>query len=349
MVDETASAAEAAQAGELAGLDGLLAGLRAGGDPTRLRLLVLLARGDLNVKDLTQILGQSQPRISRHLKLLTEAGLIDRFREGSWVFFRLAETGPEAALARHIVVLLRPDEPVIARDLERLAAVKAERAQVAARYFRDQAADWDRLRALHVDEGEVESAMLAALGAGPFERMLDIGTGTGRVLELLAPRIARGVGVDSSHEMLSFARAKLERGGFDHCQVRHGDLFNLPFEAGSFDVVTIHQVLHYLDDPAAAIGEAARMLGPGGVLLIVDFAPHELEFLREEQAHRRLGFSSEQMAPWIGEAGLVLEAETRLSRPDSGGKPGLTVLLWLARAAAGAGAADKKTQLESVI
>ena len=334
--------------GEQAGLEALLAGLRAGGDPTRLRLLMLLSRGDLNVKDLTQILGQSQPRISRHLKLLTEAGLIDRFREGSWAFYRLADTGAAAALARRIVALLRTDEPVVARDLERLAAVKEERAQAAQNYFRDQAADWDRLRALHVDEHEVESAMLAAVGAGPFERLLDIGTGTGRILELFAPRISRGVGVDSSHEMLSFARAKLERGGFDHCQVRHGDLFNLPFEAASFDIVTIHQVLHYLDDPAAAVHEAARMLSPGGALLIVDFAPHELEFLREEQAHRRLGFSSEQLGPWIGEAGLALEAETRFAGPDSGPKGGLTVLLWLARAPGESGSRNKKTLLESV-
>lgn len=332
---------------EQAGLEGLLAGLRAGGDPTRLRLLMLLSRGDLNVKDLTQILGQSQPRISRHLKLLTEAGLIDRFREGSWAFYRLSDTGAAAALARRIVALLRTDEPVVGRDLERLAAVKEERAQAAQSYFREQAAYWDRLRALHVDEREVEAAMLSAAGPGPFGRLLDIGTGTGRILELFAPRIERGVGVDRSHEMLSFARAKLERGGHSHCQIRHGDLFNMPFEPGSFDLVTIHQVLHYLDDPGAAIAEAARMVSPGGRLLIVDFAPHELEFLREQQAHRRLGFASEQVGRWIAEAGLKMAEECELARPDRGEEPGLTVLLWLARAPAKGGAEKEKKILET--
>lgn len=332
---------------EPAGLEALLAGLRAGGDPTRLRLLMLLSRGDLNVKDLTQILGQSQPRISRHLKLLTEAGLIDRFREGSWAFYRLADTGAPAALARRIVALLRTDEPVVARDLERLATVKEERAQAAQSYFREQAGDWDRLRALHVDEREVEAAMLSAAGPGPFSRLLDIGTGTGRVLELFAPRIERGVGVDRSHEMLSFARAKLERGGHGHCQIRHGDLFNLPFEPASFDVVTIHQVLHYLDDPGAAVSEAARMLSRGGRLLIVDFAPHELEFLREEQAHRRLGFDTDQVRRWIEEAGLKLAEDCELARPDDGEEPGLTVSVWLAHAAAGRETKKEKKILET--
>ena len=314
------------------GLDALLAGLRAGGDPTRLRLLALLAQGDLNVKDLTQILGQSQPRISRHLKLLTEADLIDRFREGSWVFYRLAETGPAASLARGIVDLINGGEAMVGRDLERLAAVKETRAAHAAAYFRAQAGDWDRLRALHVDEAEVECAMLAAIGKGPFARLLDLGTGTGRVLELLAPHIERGVGVDLSHEMLSFARAKLEKAGHGHCQVRHGDLYALPFEAASFDVVTIHQVLHYLDDPARAIAEAARMLRPGGLLLIVDFAPHDLEFLREEQTHRRLGFSAGEVAKWIAAPGLRAELNRDLAPPETAAGTGLIVSLWLARA-----------------
>jgi len=311
-------------------LEPLLAGLRAGGDPTRLRLLALLARGDLNVKDLTQILGQSQPRISRHLKLLTEAGLIDRFREGSWVFYRLAESGPQSALAQGIVGLVDPGEAVIARDLERLTAVKEERAAGAAVYFRAQAGDWDRLRALHVDEAEVERAMLEVIGERPFDRLLDLGTGTGRVLELLAPHIRRGVGIDLSHEMLSVARAKLDAAGYGHCQVRHGDLYALPFEAASFDVVTIHQVLHYLDDPARAIGEAARMLRPGGRLLIVDFAPHDLEFLRQEQAHRRLGFAAGEVAKWIASAGLRLGLHSELSPPETAAGTGLIVSLWLA-------------------
>lgn len=317
---------------EQLGIETLLAGLRAGGDLTRIRLLVLLSEGDLNVKDLTQILGQSQPRISRHLKLLSEAGLIARFREGSWVFYRLAEQGALGDLANQIVALVLRGEPVVARDLERLAAVKDERAAQAAAYFRSHAADWDKVRALHVDEGEVERAMVEAVGRDPFGRLLDLGTGTGRVLELFSPSIERGVGLDMSHEMLALARSRLEAAGIAHAQVRHGDLYNLPFEAGSFDAVTVHQVLHFLDDPARAISEAARMLTPGGRMLIVDFAPHELEFLREEHAHRRLGFAHDQVTRWVNEAGLDVELTRDLAPPAGAGDLGLIVSLWLAKA-----------------
>ena len=313
-------------------MDALLAGLRAGGDETRMRLLLLLSQGDINVKELTQLLGQSQPRISRHLKLLTEAGLIDRFREGSWVFYRIAEQGPLSGLARQLVALLDRNDPVVTRDLERLAVLKEERAAHAAAYFASRAADWDRVRALHVDEAEVERAILAALGNGHYRRLLDIGTGTGRILELTHLRYDRAVGLDLSHEMLGVARARLQAAGISNAQMRHGDLYNLPFAPASFDAVTVHQVLHYMDDPARAVAEAARMLAPGGVLLIVDFAPHELEFLRDEHAHRRLGFSRELLARYVNDAGLDLTSFRTLPSPSRDGGKGLVVSLWLAQA-----------------
>jgi ArsR family transcriptional regulator len=305
-------------------LDHLLAGLRAAAEPTRLRLLALCARAELTVSDLTQVLGQSQPRVSRHLKLLCDAGLLDRFREGAWAFYRLAQRGPGGDLARRLLDMIPADDPALALDLVRLESVKASRATVAAQYFGENAGSWDRIRAMHVDEAEVEAALLRAFENARIDDLLDIGTGTGRVLELMAPRIERGLGVDQSREMLGVARANLQRAGFNHCSVRQADLFQLPLPADSFDAVTIHQVLHYLDDPSVAVREAARVLRPGGQMVIVDFAPHQMEELRERHAHRRLGFRDSEVRGWMAAAGLSPGADQHLP-----GQP-LTVALWRA-------------------
>jgi len=304
-----------------------LAVLRAAGEASRLRILALLADAELNVKDLTQILAQSQPRISRHLKLMAEAGLITRFREGSWVFFRLADSGSEGALASAIVASLDPADLTLARDHARAEAVQNARAEAAQVYFKAHAAEWDSIRALHVAESQVELAMDEALGQGPFDLLVDLGTGTGRILELFGPRAAKALGFDLNHDMLAYARMKLERAGLGHAQVRHGDLYNVPLPDGAADAVVVHQVLHFLDDPAAVVAEAARVLAPGGKLLVVDFAPHELEFLREQSAHRRLGFSRDQLGRMLESAGLKLERFRELSPGPAEGK--LTVSLWL--------------------
>jgi ubiquinone/menaquinone biosynthesis C-methylase UbiE len=312
--------------------------LRAAGEATRLRILALLAEAELNVKDLTQILGQSQPRISRHLKLMAEAGLIARFREGSWVFYRLAESGGEAALAQAIVGSLHPGDLALARDRARSESVQKARAEAAQAYFKEHAGEWDTIRVLHVAESQVEAAMSEALGEGPFSLLVDLGTGTGRILELFAPRAKKALGFDLNHDMLGYARMKLERAGLGHAQARHGDLFNVPLPDGAADAVVLHQVLHFLDDPSAAIAEASRLLELGGKLLVVDFAPHELEFLREQSAHRRLGFAGDQLARIIEEAGLKLERHRDLApaaKEDASEK--LTVSLWLASKQVAAG------------
>jgi ArsR family transcriptional regulator len=310
-------------------MEELLSALKAAAEPTRLRLLALLTHGELSVSELTQILAQSQPRISRHLKLLTDAGLITRCREGAWAFYRLAEQGQHEALARLLVDEIRGDEPVVARDRERLKAVRAARAEAAAAYFRANAARWDEIRTLYLTESEVEKAMLELIGPDPIDSMIDLGTGTGRVLEIFAPRVGRAIGFDVSHEMLTVARANLAEAAFGHCQVRHGDLFGLPAATGPADLVTLHQVLHYLDDPAGAVAEAARLVAPGGRLLIVDFLSHDFDFLRSQHAHRRLGFSPQEVADWCRQAGL--RAGPPRTLPPEG--PGLTVALWCARAA----------------
>jgi ubiquinone/menaquinone biosynthesis C-methylase UbiE len=310
--------------------DDLNAALKAAGEETRLRILILLAEAELTVSDLTQILRQSQPRISRHLKLLVEAGLVERFREGAWAFFRLSEDGGSAELARGLIARLDPKDSMVARDRDRLAAVRTARAAAAQDYFRAHAAEWDRIRKLHVTDEAVEAAIRDALAERPFRSLLDLGTGTGRILEMFGPGLERGLGIDLSLDMLLLARARIERAGLRHCSVRQGDIYDLAVPAESFDVVIIHQVLHFLDDGARAIREAARVLAPSGRLLVIDFAPHDLEFLREEHAHRRLGFPSETVTQWMAAAGLDVSMHRSLS-PEPGSDGKVAVSLWLAR------------------
>ncbi len=310
------------------GFSALTATLKAAAEATRLRLLMLIAEAELTVTDLTAILRQSQPRLSRHLRLLAEAGLVERHREGSWAFFRLGERGGAADIARALIARLDPNDPVIARDRERLAAVRAARTAAAQNYFRRHAAEWDRIRKLHVAEAAVEEAICTALDGAPIRSLLDLGTGTGRMLELFAAKIERGLGLDLSLDMLALAREHLDRAGLKNCSVRYGDIYDLALPRDSFDVVIIHQVLHFLDDSGRAIREAARVLRPGGRLLVIDFAPHDLEFLRDVHAHRRLGFAAETVTQWLEAAGLDFLRQQTLP-PGPEGK--IAVSLWLGR------------------
>jgi ubiquinone/menaquinone biosynthesis C-methylase UbiE len=311
-------------------MEELLVGLRAIAESTRVRLLFILSHGEFNVSELTQILGQSQPRVSRHLKLMVEAGMVSRHKEGNWVLFRLREEGLGGALSRAIVDMLPAHDEALVRDLARLDAVKRQRAEVAAEYFRANAENWEKLRSLHVHEEDVEHAMQAIVGQQGIKTLIDLGTGTGRILAMLSPSAEQAYGIDSSREMLAIARANIERSGLRHAQVRQADIYALPFANATADLVTIHQVLHFLDDPARALTEARRVLKPDGRLLIVDFAPHELEALRAEHAHRRLGISGEQMMGWLARAGLSLIRHDVLPPPWLKGQTGLTVSLWLA-------------------
>lgn len=306
-----------------------VAALKAAADPTRLRILILLSRGEHNVSDLTRILGQSQPRVSRHLKLMAEAGLIDRFREGSWAYFHLPDRAGPPRLARQLVAAMAADDPLVTRDRRRAGEIKAEREAAAQSFFAEHAKDWDRIRSLHVAEAEVEEAMREAIGPGPFPLFVDLGTGTSRVLELFADRFDRGVGFDVNHDMLVYARSRLDRAGLMHTQVRHGDLYALGLDEGAAQAVVMHQVLHFLGEPGRAIREAARILAPGGRLLVVDFAPHELEFLRERFRHHRLGFAAGQVPQWMSEAGLVAGPVIELPQREAEGHR-LTVCLWTA-------------------
>ncbi|MFT4129792.1 ArsR/SmtB family transcription factor [Labrys sp. (in: a-proteobacteria)] len=313
----------------LAPFETVLGTLKAAGEPTRLRLLAILAEGELNVTDLTEILGQSQPRISRHLKLLVEAGLVERIREGAWAFFRLAEGTMKAEIFGEILAGLDRSDRILARDRSRLVEVRRTRAAVAADYFRAHAGDWDRIRALHAPDEAVEAALRDVVGSQPIQAFLDIGTGTGRMLELFAPLATRAVGIDASAEMLVIARANLERNGIRNAVVRQGDLFALSVEPGAYDLIIVHQVLHYLDDGAKALREIGRALRPGGRLVIVDFAPHELEFLREDFAHRRLGFARETIEHWLEAAHLRPDGWRLVDAGE--GPSSLTVSIWTGR------------------
>ena len=305
----------------------LLNRLKAAAEPTRLRILAICAQGELTVSELTHILGQSQPRVSRHLKLLCDAGLLNRFQEGAWVFYRLADRAGSRsyALCRQIIGLLPDNDPQVKRDMLRLADVRRARQEVAEAYFRENASRWDQIRSMHVDDGQVEAKLLAALPDTGEKNLIDIGTGTGRILELMAPRVARSIGVDSSREMLALARSRLDSLYAANCQVRQGDMYRLREEDGAFDIAILHQVLHYADDPAAVVSEAARVLAPGGTLAIVDFAPHDVEDLRDIHAHRRLGFGDSEIATLLSDADM-LTVETY----DLPGDP-LTVKIWIGR------------------
>jgi ArsR family transcriptional regulator len=308
-------------------MEQLLQGLRAVAEPTRLRILALCAHAELTVSDLTQILGQSQPRESRHLKQLVEADVLERFREGQWAFYRLAQEGRAGQLAQTLVGLMPAEDEAHARDLQRLEAVKRQRAERADAYFRKNARYWDELRRLYVDDAEIEAALRRMVPESGAGRLLDVGTGTGRMLQVLSDRYRQAVGIDRSREMLAVARANLDRAGLINWQVRHGDMYQLPVSTQAFDTVTLHMVLHYAEDPAGAIQEAARALRPGGRLIVADFAPHQNETLRAEHAHRRLGFADDELERWFREAGLEPGETVHLP-----GGP-LTVCLWSGRRA----------------
>ena len=303
-------------------------------EATRLRIVALLQHGELTVTDLTDILGQSQPRISRHLKLLADAGVVDKHREGTWAFFDLVSSGPIGKLVAGVLALTDVHDSVLAADLDRLTIVRSRRTAVAQEYFAGIAARWDEERSLHASDAVVEEAIVETVGPAKYRSMLDMGTGTGRMLRLLGRNADHAVGLDTSHSMLAVARANLERAEVRGIDLRQGDVYSPPFANDSFDLIVIHQVLHFLEDPARAVREAARLLAPGGRLLIVDFAPHSLEFLRTDHAHLRLGFRADTVGGWLEHSGLDVPTIRTIAPPAVDGEEPLagerlTVSLWL--------------------
>jgi ArsR family transcriptional regulator len=314
-------------------MEQLLASLRAAAEPTRLRLLALAARGAFCVMEFTEILGQSQPRLSRHLKLLCDCGLLDRVREGANVWFALP-TGDDGSLPRELVDRLPADDPVLEADRRQAARVLAERARIASESFRQKGADWDEMRALGLPAQAVEDALLQLVPASgaPEARLLDIGTGTGRVLELLAPRVRQALGIDASKAMLALARSRLSGPGFAHCGVRLADMYRLPLADRSFDTVVLQMVLHHAEDPAGAVVEASRILAPGGSLLVIDLAEHDRIDLTGKLAHRWPGFSDERINQ------MFIAADVKWREPVNVPGP-LPIRIWPAVRVADASAA----------
>lgn len=321
MGSESHSESEFARSG-LNHVDQLITILRAAGESNRLRILALCAAGDITVSELTRILGQSQPGVSRHLKLLCDAGLLERHQEGNWAYFHLPTTGENARVARFLMDEIKDDDPLVQRDRRLFDDIKQDRAARADTYFRENAARWDRIRTLHVDEAEVETALCDMLGDGPADSLLDIGTGTGRMLQVLGGRVREAIGVDQSRDMLSVARSNLADMQYQNCNVRQADMYALPFADRSFDLVILHMVLHFAERPQDVVQEAARVLQPGGKFFVVDFARHEMEALRDEHAHLRLGFRNSDIQHWATRAGL-----DGLAHRDLPGEQ-LTVSIW---------------------
>jgi ArsR family transcriptional regulator len=301
-------------------MDTLLTCLRAAAEPTRLRLLALAGRGAFCVMEFAEILGQSQPRLSRHLKLLCECGLLDRVREGANVWFTLPQDD-QGVLARDLIARLPPDDPVLETDRRQAARVLAERARIASESFQRQGADWDEMRALDLPAQAVEAALSALIPGRGDLRLLDIGTGTGRVLELLSPRIRQGVGVDASRAMLALARARLASAEHAHCAVRLADMYRLPLPDAAFDVAVMQMILHYADDPAAALAEAARVLAPCGQIIVIDLAEHARADLSRRLGHRWPGFADAAMHALLAGAGLRPGAPVAIPGP-------LEIRLW---------------------
>lgn len=305
-------------------MEDILQALRAAAEQTRLRILVLCAHSELSVGELVQILGQSQPRVSRHLKLLMEAKLLERHQEGSQVFYRQATDGLIGEIGLSLIDQLPEDDGILAVDLERLQEIRQKRAERAEEYFRANAANWEDLRGLYIDDKQLDQKVAEVLTSRPLEDLLDIGTGTGRVLRLVGERVKSAIGIDNSRDMLAIARANLDQDKLRHCQIRQGDMYRLPFNQSRFDAITLNMVLRYADDPSSVLREAARVLKSGGRIIITDFAPHELTELRDNHAHSWLGFSDEVIARLAEEAGLELHAPRYLE-----GDP-LTVCIWVA-------------------
>ena len=314
--------------------------LKSIGEPNRLRILALLSRGELAVGELAQILDQSQPRLSHHLKALSSVGLVERMPEGAWVFYSLPASGPMSEFIRMMISQVDAESDELARDARRLALVKQARRKAAENYFEVVAEDWDKVRQLQIGREDVEARLLKLAGEGPFKRVIDIGTGTGRMLRLFAEHAERLDGLDLSHRMLTVARSNLDRDTVSHAHVRQGDASDLPYEDGVADIIVIHHVLHFLDEPERVIQEAGRVLSKTGKLLIVDFAPHTLEFLRAEHGHRHLGVRNSVLSDWSARAGLTLSEPIVFSPPKTTDQ-GLTVQIWVADAVANGAVSDK--------
>ena len=312
-------------------LNQLLLALRAAGESTRLRILAALKQSELTVSELTLVLDQSQPRVSRHLKLLCDSGLLERYQEGAWVFHRISDREGVRDIAKGLLEMINLNDNELERDQQKLREIRKEKTRLAEAYFSQHAAEWDSIRERMVSDADIERRLIEKVCNRDIDLFLDLGTGTGRILEILAPCVRKGIGFDLSREMLNVARSNLENAGVSNCTVRRSDIHSIGLNDACADVITIHQVLHYCDNPEQVVKESARLLKPGGQLLIVDFLPHDLEFLREKHAHQRLGFAKATIKQWCTQHGFAhIKHEALEARQSDNREQTLTVGLWSA-------------------
>lgn len=312
----------------MSSLDQYVNSLRAAAESTRIRLLVILSHNELTVSEITEITQISQPRVSRHLKLMCDGGLLDRVQEGAWVFYRVSNQSESAGLVKALLAFIPEQDLQIQSDLKRVEMIRGRHAKRAKDFFEKNAGDWDKIRKIYFNVPEVEQCMIDAVKGMQIDDMLDLGTGTGRMLEVFSPYIKRGMGIDHNQQMLNIARSQLEENNINHCQVRSGDINQVSLPNSSVDLITIHHVLHFLNDPKAVLQEAARLLKPKGKLIVVDFSPHDNEFFREEYAHRRLGFSDKEIKQWIEPLSMKLK-NIEMIVTSQLKKQGLAINVWI--------------------
>jgi DNA-binding transcriptional ArsR family regulator len=280
--------------------------LRAAAEPTRLRLLALLARAELTVGELCDVIGQSQPRVSRHLKLLCDADLLDRVREQLWVYYRVPASGAGRETVAQLLALIDENDDVLRRDRRRMEEVIAERGRRAADELPDeQAAETSEV---------IDATVLDELAAEPIGALLDVGTGSGHILKLLGAKASRAVGIDISSDALKVARTKVHSAGLSHCELQRGDMYDLPFAAPLFDTVVAERVLAGAERPVLALAEICRTLKHGGrAIVIEDFdaltaasSANPIATLREWFA--KAGLEISRVRPMDTEAGHLLLA-----------------------------------------
>jgi DNA-binding transcriptional ArsR family regulator len=281
--------------------DNYIDALKAISEPTRFRLVRLCAQGELTVSELMRIVGQSQPRVSRHLKLLQDAGILERFREQHWVFYRVAQEEHYQLLVSGLIKQIEKNETIIQLDQSRLIELQAARATLSETFIETELPDWLRLHEYHGDTARFESAVQDALAEKTVGHLLDVATGTGRMLKIVGPLASSGVGIDLSKKMVTVARSVLAESGLAHLTVRQEDMYQMRFAARHFDTITIDQVLYFATNPDALIKETARVLKYGGRLLVVAFTAS-----KTAKTPPSVGIELSDIQQWIESAGLKI-------------------------------------------
>ena len=273
-------------------------------DPCRARLTAVLLSGEFTVQELTRIMGMGQSRVSRHLKILTEAGVLSVKRQGTWSYYRAGEestffSGIRPAFERELSSL-----PERCRDLAAVSKVLEERRRRSQEFFDCHARQWDDLARTLLPVPEYRQRLLQLVPEGAS--VLEIGIGTGGLLTELTSRASRVIGVDHSPAMLEEARRRLNDRGIGGIELRLGEMSHLPLSDASVGCVVANMVLHHAADPPAVLAEIRRVLAPGGTLLLADLARHERESAREQLADQWLGFEDNELTEWLRRAGFTI-------------------------------------------